>query len=67
MGSTTHHTTNIRPNVQNPICTSLKGTNQALHTLDLKVISPLFSTELNINMGSIKLILANQQTNLEIE
>ena len=30
--------------------------NQALHTLDLKVIPPLFSTELNINMGLIKLI-----------
>ena len=28
--------------------------------LDLKVISPLFSTELNINMEVIKLILANQ-------
>ena len=34
--------------------------NQALHKLDLKVIPPLFSTELNINMGLIKLILANQ-------
>ena len=34
--------------------------NKALHTSDLKLISPLFSTELNINMGLIKLILANQ-------
>ena len=42
------------------------GLNQALHTVDLKVISPLFSTELNINMSLIKLILANQPTNLEI-
>ena len=40
---------------------------QALHTLDLKVISSLFSTELNINMGLIKLILAYQPTNLEID
>ena len=41
--------------------------SQALHTFDLKVISPLFSTELSINMRLIKLILANQPTNLEID
>ena len=29
--------------------------------------SPLFSTELDINMGLIKLILANQPTNMEID
>ena len=38
--------------------------SQALHTFDLKVISPLFSTELNINMGLIKLI---NQKNLDID
>ena len=31
------------------------------------IISPLFSTELSINMRLIKLILANQPTNLEID
>ena len=45
---------------------STNRASQALHTLDLKVISPLFSTELNINMGLIKLKLANQPTSLEI-
>ena len=44
-----------------------KRANQSLHTLNLKVISPLFSTELNINMGLIKLILANQAKHLEID
>ena len=31
------------------------------------VLQSIFSTELNNNMGLIKLILANQPTNLEIE
>ena len=35
--------------------------------LDLKAVSTLSSTELNINMGLIKLALANQPTNLEID
>ena len=35
--------------------------------LDLKVISTLSSTELNRNMGLIKLVLANQPTNPEID
>ena len=35
--------------------------------LDLKAVSTLSSTELNINMGLIKLVLANQPTNLEID
>ena len=51
----------------NSLKTYLYFANQALHTFDLKVISPLFSTELKVNMGLIKLILANQPTNLEIE
>ena len=46
---------------------STNRASQALHTLDLKVIPPLFSTELNLNMGLIKLILASQPTNLEID
>ena len=41
------------------LCFTVNGKPDRLHTLDLKVISPLFSTELNINMGLIKLILAN--------
>ena len=46
---------------------TVNGKPDRLHTLDLKVIFPLFSTELNINMSLIKLMLSNQPTNLEID
>ena len=45
---------------------TVKGKPSFTH-VRFEVISPSFSTELNINMGLIKLILANQPTNLEID